>query len=76
MSSFKVLIVDDDQEYVSTLKELLERSQFTVIAAYSGEEALEKFTNNPDIRLALVDLIMPMMDGITLLEKLKKNRNV
>lgn len=75
MSSFKVLIVDDDEEYISTLKELLERSQFTVIAAYSGEEALEKFKNDPDIRLAIIDLIMPMMDGITLLEKLKKNDN-
>jgi DNA-binding NtrC family response regulator len=75
LSSFKVLIVDDDEEYISTLKELLERSQFTVITAYSGEEALEKFKNNPDIRLAIIDLIMPMMDGITLLEKLKKNDN-
>ena len=75
MSTFKVLIVDDDQEYVNTLKELLERNHITVIAAYSGEEALEMFTNNPDIRLALVDLIMPMMDGITLMEKLKEKNS-
>ena len=72
MSNFKTLIVDDDQEYVSTLKELLERNHITVITAYSGEEALEKFTSNPDTRLALIDLIMPMMDGITLLQKLKQ----
>jgi DNA-binding NtrC family response regulator len=75
LSNFKTLIVDDDQEYVSTLKELLERNRITVIAAYSGEEALENFTNNPDISLALIDLVMPMMDGITLLEKLKKTDN-
>ncbi|NIP38220.1 MAG: sigma-54-dependent Fis family transcriptional regulator [Candidatus Dadabacteria bacterium] len=72
MSTFKALIVDDDQEYVSTLKELLERSAITVVTAYSGEQALEEFKNNPDIRFALIDLVMPMMDGITLLEKLKK----
>jgi len=72
LSKFKVLIVDDDQEYISTLKELLERSQITVVCAYSGEEALQEFTNNPDTRLALIDLIMPMMDGITLLQKLKQ----
>ncbi len=33
------------------------------------------FTNNPDIKLALVDLIMPMMDGITLMEKLKEKNS-
>lgn len=72
MTNFKTLIVDDDEEYVRILQELLERNHISVITAYSGVEALEKFTKNPDIRLALIDLVMPMMDGITLLEKLKK----
>lgn len=72
MSTFKALIVDDDHEYVDTLKELLERNEISVVTAYSGEQAIEEFKNNPDVRLALIDLVMPMMDGITLLEKLRQ----
>ncbi|MFQ5786961.1 MAG: sigma-54-dependent transcriptional regulator, partial [Thermodesulfobacteriota bacterium] len=71
MSKFSVLVVDDDEELVSAVKELLERKKYDVITAYSGKEAIEKASTIPDINVALVDLVMPMMDGFTLLEKLK-----
>jgi DNA-binding NtrC family response regulator len=67
----KVLVVDDDEELVSAVKELLERRKYEVITAYSGNEAIEKASTIPDISVALLDLVMPMMDGFTLLEKLK-----
>ena len=74
---FKVLLVDDDQEFISAVKELLQKNEYQVLTAYSGEEALEQFTNNSDINLMLVDLVMPLMDGFTLLEKVKAiNKNV
>lgn len=71
MSNFKTLIVDDDTEFVSTLKELLDRNDINVSTAYSGQEALQKYRDEPDIDLALIDLVMPVMDGLTLLDKFK-----
>lgn len=71
-SEYKVLVVDDDPEFVDAVRELLERNGYGVISAYSGNEALEKANASPGINLALLDLVMPMMDGFTLLEKLKE----
>jgi len=70
-SKFKVLVVDDDEEFVSAVKELLERNNYEVITAFSGREALQKSAEISSINIALLDLVMPMMDGFTLLEKLK-----
>jgi len=71
-SEYKVLVVDDDPEFVDAVRELLERSGYGVVTAYSGKEALEKASATSGINLALLDLVMPMMDGFTLLEKLKE----
>ena len=70
-NGFRVLVVDDDEEFVSAVKELLERSNYDVVTAFSGREALQKAADDSNINIALLDLVMPMMDGFTLLEKLK-----
>jgi DNA-binding NtrC family response regulator len=67
-----VLVVDDDEELVSAIRELLERKKYEVITASSGKEAIEKASALPHICVALLDLVMPMMDGFTLLEKVKE----
>ncbi len=67
---FKVLVVDDDKEFIEAVKELLERNSYQVLTAYSGKEALEKAAEEDGLRLVLLDLVMPLMDGFTLLEKL------
>jgi DNA-binding NtrC family response regulator len=67
-----VLVVDDDEELVSAIKELLERRGYEVITAFSGNEAIEKASSSPYICIALLDLVMPMMDGFTLLEKIRE----
>ena len=61
---FKVLLVDDDAEFVGILRELLERNGYAVVPSYSGKEALERAREAQDIDLALVDLVMPLMDAI------------
>lgn len=71
-SGYKILVVDDDPEFVEAVKELLERSGYGVITAYSGKEAVAKAGETQGLNLALLDLVMPMMDGFTLLEKLKE----
>jgi DNA-binding NtrC family response regulator len=71
LSKLKVLVVDDDEELVGAIKELLERRKYEVVTAFSGNEALEKVSTVHGINVALLDLVMPMMDGFTLLEKIK-----
>lgn len=67
---FKILVVDDDPEMVSALEELLQRAGYDVITAISGKEAVEKTMSDPDIDVALIDLVMPMMDGFELITRL------
>lgn len=68
---FRVMVVDDDEEFVSAVKELLERKDYQVLTAYSGDEALKKISDSDRVNVALLDLVMPLMDGFALLEKLK-----
>lgn len=59
-----ILIVDDSKENVDLLKTVLEYNHYTVLPAYSGEEALQLIQETlPD--LILMDVIMPGMDGFT-----------
>ncbi|MDY6972636.1 MAG: response regulator [Thermodesulfobacteriota bacterium] len=63
-----VLLVDDEQEMLLSLKEGLEKyaDVFSVLLAKDGEDALEKLKQNP-VSLVVTDLKMPRMDGFTLL---------
>lgn len=66
----KILVVDDDRFLVSSLEKKLKIAGFEVDVAYDGQEALRKVDREkPD--LILLDLIMPVMDGITFLRGLK-----
>jgi len=69
---FKVLVVDDDKEYVEAVKELLLRNGYDVVISYSGKEALERAAEDGRVGLVLLDLVMPLMDGFTLLEKFQE----
>lgn len=71
-TKLRILVVDDDEDFSSAVKELLERNNYDVITAFSGQEALSILSEIPDISIALVDLVMPMMDGFTLLDKIKR----
>lgn len=73
MEAIKVLIVDDNKRIVTILKEALEReSDMKVVGTASdGEEALRKIsTLRPDV--VLLDLIMPKVDGLGVMERMKK----
>lgn len=63
-----ILIVDDESENRSTLKEVLERSGWKCLEASSGAQALEHLRNNLEIKLLITDLRMPEMDGLELLQ--------
>jgi CheY-like chemotaxis protein len=60
----KILIVDDDDLNIEILKEMLEGNEYNVIVANDGVEALSAVLKNPDIRIILLDRMMPKMDGM------------
>ena len=69
--NIKLLIVDDEEEILSTLSRFFALHDFDVATANSAAEAL-KIMKNKKINIALVDINMPEMDGIDLLSRIKK----
>jgi len=68
----KILLVDDDVDFVEATKTILESKPYEVIVAYEGDEGLRKAREkNPD--LIILDVIMPVKDGFTAAEQLKKD---
>ena len=68
----KILLIDDDVDFVEATKTILESEPYEVIVAYEGDEGLRKAREeNPD--LILLDIIMPVKDGFTAAEQLKKD---
>ncbi len=67
----KVLIVDDEPDYITAIQCRLEWSRYEVITASNGEEGLKKvMSEKPD--LVLLDTNMPVMNGHEVLERLKQ----
>jgi len=68
----KILVVDDDIDFVESTKTILESKPYEVIVAYEGDEGLRKAREeSPD--LIILDVIMPVKDGFTAAEQLKKD---
>lgn len=71
MEKKKVLVVDDSLLIRKLLQDFLEAKGYTVLLAQDGKEALEMINKDmPD--MMLLDITMPVMDGIEVLEELKK----
>ncbi len=72
---YNILVCDDERDIVSALQIYLESDGYKVFTAYNGEEAINVFTNN-EIHLILMDIMMPVIDGITAMVKIRENSNV
>ncbi len=66
----KILLVDDDRELTSLLKELLDMEGFNVLVAHDGEQALDLLDDSID--LLLLDVMMPKKNGIDTLKELRQ----
>ncbi len=72
--SKNILIADDNIEIIKILKPYIEKEGFTMIFALDGEEALLKFSHyNP--QLILLDIMMPLMDGLEVCSKIRQKSN-
>ena len=72
---YNVLVCDDEKDIVSALKIYLVADGYRVFEAYNGNEALE-ILKKEDIHLVLMDIMMPEMDGITAMMKIREISNV
>jgi len=68
----KILIIDDDFDFVYATRKVLESVPYEVVVAFDGEEGLRKAREEkPD--LILLDIIMPLRDGFTVCDELKRS---
>jgi CheY-like chemotaxis protein/CBS domain-containing protein len=70
IKQIKILMVDDEKRFRDTTQKILSKKGFETILAESGEDALEKMVQNPDI--VILDIKMPGMDGHETLSQIKK----
>jgi len=69
----KILIIEDDSALRQAVSDKLNREGYKVIEARNGQEGLDKaFTSKPD--LILLDIIMPKMQGLEVLEKIREDQ--
>lgn len=72
---YSILVCDDDKDIVAAIKIYLESEGYGVITAYDGKEALEKLSAE-DVHLVLMDVMMPVMDGISAMVEIRRRSNV
>ncbi len=70
-----ILIVDDDREIVDSIGIFLSGEGYTVLKAYDGIEALD-ILSETQVHLMILDIMMPKLDGIKTLMKLRESRNI
>ena len=76
MSKNTILVCDDEPDIVSALKIYLSSEGYEVLTAENGQEALGVMNSNPGVQLILMDIMMPVMDGITAMSKIREICNV
>ena len=70
-----VLVVDDDREIVGAIALALEKEGYRALRAYDGMEALDHALD-PELRLILMDVMMPRLDGLSAVLRIRERRNL
>ena len=68
---YKAMVVEDSAQLRSVLKKILTSLQFHVFTAAHGEEAMNYFADNPDIKIIVSDYKMPVKDGLEVLKEIR-----
>lgn len=72
---YNILICDDEKDIVNALDIYLKSEGYNTVLSYNGSEALEK-VRTEDIHLVLMDIMMPVTDGITAMVKIREISNI
>lgn len=70
-----ILVCDDERDIVNALRIYLEAAGYTVVEAFNGKQAIEAAAKG-GIDLILMDIMMPVMDGITAMTKIREQNNI
>ena len=76
MEKKKILIADDEERIVKLVSDFLNAAGYETVSAADGREALEVFSTNPDIKLAVIDIMMPEIDGWEVTREIRKQSNI
>ena len=72
---YNILICDDDKDIVSALTIYLTNPEYRILSAGNGKAALDMIQKE-EIHLILLDIMMPQMDGITAMVRIRETSNV
>lgn len=67
----RIMVVDDNKDFIYTMQYWLKSKGYTVITALSGQEAIESFKKDP-VDLIFLDLHMPVLDGVQTLQGIRE----
>jgi DNA-binding response OmpR family regulator len=77
MNNITVLIVDDEQRMRKLIKDFLLKKEYNILEAEDGEKAIQIFEENKEkINIILLDVMMPKLDGWSVLRKVRQESNV
>lgn len=71
MTIAKILLVDDEKPFVETLMKRLNKRDIEIVVAYNGQEALDRLSEDDGIEVVILDIKMPVMDGMAALKEIK-----
>lgn len=71
-----ILVCDDDKEIVDAIEIYLQQEGFNILKAYNGQEAIEILKKNNNVQLVLMDIMMPVMDGIHATLKIRETNSL
>lgn len=72
---YNILVCDDDKEIVKAIEIYLQKEGYKIYKAYNGKEALD-IINKIEIHLVILDIMMPELDGISVAEKIRKDKAI
>ncbi len=73
-NAITILVAEDEEYNMMYISELFSSTNFKIIEAVNGKNALELAQNHPEIQLVLMDIKMPVMDGNEAMKEIKKLR--
>jgi DNA-binding response OmpR family regulator len=74
--NYSILIVEDDNDICKMIEEALMQPDYTIYTAMDGKEALDTFHKHTEICLILLDLMLPELDGLSVLKKIRETSTV
>ncbi len=75
-NNISILVVDDDKEIADLVEIYLVNDGYSVLKASDGEECIKMFHEHPEIRMIILDIMMPGVDGLEVCRQIRKTSNV